>query len=85
MTETIDRQRLAALKAREDELFVARHPRSRELFEQAQAHMLDGVPMNWMVRWSSPFPPFVAEARAPASPTSTATSTSTSASATPAP
>jgi hypothetical protein len=24
--------------------------------------MLDGVPMNWMTRWSSPFPPFVAEA-----------------------
>ena len=26
MTATIDRERLAALKAREDELFVARHP-----------------------------------------------------------
>ena len=62
MTATIDRERLAALKAREDELFVARHPRSRELFERAQAHMLDGVPMNWMTRWSSPFPPYVAEA-----------------------
>jgi hypothetical protein len=24
--------------------------------------MLDGVPMNWMTRWSSPFPPFLAEA-----------------------
>jgi len=46
MTAIVDRERLAELKAREDELFVARHPRSRELFEQAQAHMLDGVPMN---------------------------------------
>ncbi len=63
MTATIDRDRLAALKAREDELFITRHPRSRELFERAGAHMLDGVPMNWMTRWSSPFPPFVAEAR----------------------
>src|SRR5680860_1679209 len=62
MSATIDRQRLAELKAREDADFVARHPRSRRLFEQAQAHMLDGVPMNWMTRWSSPFPPFVAEA-----------------------
>ena len=62
MTATIDRGRLAVLKAREDELFVARHPRSRELFERAQAHMLDGVPMNWMTRWSSPFPPYVAAA-----------------------
>ena len=62
MTATIDRERLAVLKAREDELFVARHPRSLELFERAQEHMLDGVPMNWMTRWSSPFPPYVAEA-----------------------
>ena len=62
MTAIIDRERLAALKAREDAEFVARHPRSRALFERAQAHMLDGVPMNWMTRWSSPFPPFVAEA-----------------------
>ena len=62
MTIAIDRDRLAALHAGEDELFIARHPRSRELFERAGAHMLDGVPMNWMTRWSSPFPPFVAEA-----------------------
>ena len=62
MTSAIDRDRLAALHAGEDELFIARHPRSRELFERAGAHMLDGVPMNWMTRWSSPFPPFVAEA-----------------------
>ena len=63
MTATIDRERLAALKAREDEDFVARHPRSRELFERAQAHMLDGVPMNWMIALvRAPFPPFVAEA-----------------------
>ena len=62
MTAHIDRDRLADLKAAEDELFVARHPRSRALSEQARAHMLDGVPMNWMTRWASPFPPFVAEA-----------------------
>ena len=62
MTASIDRERLAILKAREDADFVARHPRSRELFERAQAHMLDGVPMNWMTRWASPYPPFVAEA-----------------------
>jgi len=62
VTASIDRERLATLKAREDEVFVARHPRSCELFQRAQAHMLDGVPMNWMTRWSSPFPPYVAEA-----------------------
>jgi glutamate-1-semialdehyde 2,1-aminomutase len=63
VTVRIDRDRLAALRAREDELFVARHPRSRELFERAQAYMFDGVPMNWMTRWSSPFPPYVEAAR----------------------
>jgi glutamate-1-semialdehyde 2,1-aminomutase len=62
VTASIDRDRLAALKVREDEIFIARHPISRELFTRAQAHMLDGVPMNWMTRWSSPFPPFVAGA-----------------------
>jgi glutamate-1-semialdehyde 2,1-aminomutase len=62
MSHPIERERLAELKAREDEVFVARHPRSRELFERAQEHMLDGVPMNWMTRWSSPFPPYVEEA-----------------------
>ncbi|MBN2204778.1 MAG: aspartate aminotransferase family protein [Thermoleophilia bacterium] len=59
MTARIDRDRLATLRAAEDELFVASHPRSRELFERAQAYMFDGVPMNWMTRWSSPFPPYV--------------------------
>lgn len=62
MTATIDRDRLAGLKVREDELFRARRPRSLELSERAHDHMLDGVPMNWMTRWSSPYPPFVAEA-----------------------
>ena len=63
MTSSIDSERLAALKAREDADFVERHPRSRELFERAQAHLLDGVPMNWMMRWAGPFPLFVAEAQ----------------------
>jgi glutamate-1-semialdehyde 2,1-aminomutase len=62
VTAIIDRDRLAGLMAREEELFIRRHPRSRALFEKARAHLLDGVPMNWMTRWSSPFPPFVSEA-----------------------
>jgi glutamate-1-semialdehyde 2,1-aminomutase len=62
MTPLPDREQLRRLRARETEVFIERHPRSHELFMQAQAHMLDGVPMNWMTRWASPFPPFVAEA-----------------------
>ncbi|MCB9450194.1 MAG: aspartate aminotransferase family protein [Anaerolineaceae bacterium] len=55
----INRDRLhAALKA-EDEHFIENHPQSRILFEQAQNNLLSGVPMNWMIRWASPFPVFV--------------------------
>ncbi|MFQ5876167.1 MAG: aspartate aminotransferase family protein [Acidobacteriota bacterium] len=62
---TIDRRRLEAALAREDERFVAEHPRSRELFERARKSLLDGVPMNWMVRWAGAFPVFVREGSGP--------------------
>lgn len=57
-----DRSRLKTLLAQEEERFIGEHPRSRQLFERARASLLDGVPMNWMVRWASPFPIFVQEA-----------------------
>ena len=50
------------LYARETARFVAAHPRSRELSEQARTRMPGGVPMSWMVKWPGPFPVFVAEA-----------------------
>ncbi len=53
---------VAGITARERERFVAEHPRSAELFEQARAVMPGGVPMSWMVKWPGPFPVFVAEA-----------------------
>src|SRR2546427_13308573 len=43
--------------------FTAERPKSRALFERARASLLGGVPMNWMVRWSGPFPLFVKEAQ----------------------
>jgi glutamate-1-semialdehyde 2,1-aminomutase len=55
----LDRTRLERLMAAEEAGFVARHPRSREQFERARGSLLAGVPMNWMVKWASPFPPFV--------------------------
>jgi glutamate-1-semialdehyde aminotransferase len=42
--------------------FARAHPRSGKLHEQAQASLVDGVPMNWMVRWAGPWPPFVERA-----------------------
>jgi glutamate-1-semialdehyde 2,1-aminomutase len=55
----IDRTRLSAALAAERRRFVAEHPRSRQLFEEAKASLLDGVPMNWMIRWAGDFPVFV--------------------------
>jgi glutamate-1-semialdehyde aminotransferase len=54
--------RVAELTALELDRFVAEHPRSRDLFEQARSVMPGGVPMSWMAKWPGPFPVFVAEA-----------------------
>lgn len=58
---TIDRSRLKERLETEEARFIDAHPRSRELFERAGRSLLGGVPMNWMVRWASPFPVFVTE------------------------
>jgi len=59
---TVDRSRLEALHAREVARFVASHPRSAALHEQARESMPGGVPMSWMAKWPGPFPVTVAEA-----------------------
>jgi len=60
---TIDRKKLAELQERELKRFVAEHPRSAALYEQAQESLLGGVPMNWMKKWAGPFPVFAAKAK----------------------
>jgi glutamate-1-semialdehyde 2,1-aminomutase len=60
---SIDRTRLSAALAAELARFSAEHPRSRQLFEQAKAHLHDGVPMSWMTRWAGAFPLFVERAK----------------------
>ena len=60
---TVDPARLADLMARERRDFLARHPRSAALHERASRSLLDGVPMNWMVKWAGDVPLFVDEAR----------------------
>jgi len=59
---TFDRDHLADLMADESARFAANHPRSLALHERAKRSLLDGVPMNWMVKWAGPFPMFVEEA-----------------------
>ncbi len=44
----IDRERLAAVRAREQAQFDRRTQRSAELAERARRHLPDGVPMAWM-------------------------------------
>ena len=56
---TVDRTRLEHLMAEELASFERANPRSRELFKQAKGSLLDGVPMNWMVKWAGAFPVFV--------------------------
>jgi glutamate-1-semialdehyde 2,1-aminomutase len=53
------RGRLGELLAREELTFGERHPRSRELFEQAGGSLLAGVPMSWMSRWAGPNPVYL--------------------------
>ena len=54
----MDRGRLAAALRDEEALFAERHPRSRELFEEAKGSLLAGVPMPWMTEWAGPHPVF---------------------------
>lgn len=61
-TRTLDRSRLARLMERELATFVAENPRSHALHERAKASLLEGVPMNWMVKWAGSFPLFVESA-----------------------
>ena len=50
--------RIATLRALEEDRFAELHPRSAELAEQARGPLLAGVPMPWMTRWPGRFPLF---------------------------
>jgi len=49
--------------SREEQRFIADHPKSAALYQRAQQSLLGGVPMNWMKKWAGKFPVFVAEGR----------------------
>jgi glutamate-1-semialdehyde 2,1-aminomutase len=55
----LDRSRLEELLKKEEQLFLAEHPKSKSLYEKAREHWQGGVPMLWMVRWAGSFPIFV--------------------------
>jgi glutamate-1-semialdehyde 2,1-aminomutase len=54
--------RVHALLQAELATFAERHPRTRSLHDRARESLLDGVPMNWMVKWAGPFPLFLESA-----------------------
>ena len=53
---TVDRGRLPALIAREQDTFAANNPKSLDLFQEARATLLAGVPMTWMASWPGGYP-----------------------------
>jgi glutamate-1-semialdehyde 2,1-aminomutase len=62
MGEPFDRRRLRAVFSDEVRRFGADRPRSAVLAGAAHDHLLGGVPMAWMTRWSGSFPVFAREA-----------------------
>ena len=59
----ISREHLKALHAREEERFLSRTPKSREMFGAAKQVMPGGVPMSWMTKWPGKYPLFVSTAQ----------------------
>lgn len=59
----INRKKLSDMLQVETDRFKAEHHKCHSLYERAKGCLLDGVPMNWMVRWAGGFPLFVREAK----------------------
>jgi glutamate-1-semialdehyde 2,1-aminomutase len=55
-------ERVRSLLDAELAAFADRHPRAHAMHERARSSLLDGVPMNWMVKWAGPFPLFLESA-----------------------
>lgn len=60
--QNINRERRRQLLEGERERFRQDNPHSLALFESAGSSFLNGVPMNWMTKWASPFPLFAKQA-----------------------
>jgi len=57
-----DRGRLAGLLVEERQRYLARNPRSKDLFD-AGSHLFGQVPMTWMNKWSGGFPLYLDSAK----------------------
>lgn len=59
----INRDTLRRLTEVERVRFLAKHPKSGELFEAGKTNMPGGVPMSWMAKWPGAYPIFVENAK----------------------
>ena len=59
----INRDKLKEAYIRECSRFEESHPNSKRAFEKAKGSLLQGVPMNWMVKWAGSYPVCVREAK----------------------
>jgi glutamate-1-semialdehyde 2,1-aminomutase len=60
---TINRNKLEKVLEKEIQLFAREQPKCYALYQRAKGSLLDGVPMNWMVRWAGGYPLFVDHAK----------------------
>lgn len=58
----VSMDQVAAMIRRESDHYMQRNPTSQRLAKEAASHWHNGVPMHWMLDWSTPFPLFVADA-----------------------
>jgi len=59
----LDEAKIQAFLVAERQRFVQDHPRSAQLAERSQRHLLFGVPLHWMNDWGTPFALHVAQAQ----------------------
>lgn len=59
----VNREKLKVAYEKECALFEEIHPKSKVAFERAKGSLLQGVPMNWMVKWAGSYPVCVANAK----------------------
>ena len=59
----VNREKLQEQYEKEVQLFERNHPKSGQLYQQAQDSLLQGVPMNWMTKWAGSYPVFVDHAK----------------------
>ncbi|MDY0882512.1 aspartate aminotransferase family protein [Dongia soli] len=58
----VSTDKVTAMIRRESDHYTQRNPTSQRFAREAASHWHNGVPMHWMLDWSTPFPLFVADA-----------------------